>query len=547
MAHAGRMLIANLESQGVTTLFTVPGESFLAALDGMHGSRIQPIICRQEGGAAMMAEAWGKLSGTPGILFVTRGPGAANAMSGLHIAQQDSTPLIMFLGLPPLGHDDRDAFQEIDTKGVFGTFVKWAAVVRDPERVGEYVSRAFHVAMSGRPGPVVLGLPEDMLVTEVADRAPVEAAVSVRAAPDAGQMRAFAQALSQAQRPLMICGGPGWSVDVREKIQAFAAHNAIPLASAFRQQDYIDNRHETYVGCAGIGIDEALADAIRQSDLLISVGARLGEMTTSGYTLVDSPQPKQKLVHVHPDPDELGMVYRADIPIAATAEAFVQALDDISPQVPDRGAHVAELRRAYETTLEPMVTPGDVQPGEVIATMTRTLPEDAIITNGAGNYSAFLHRYYQYKGFRTQLGPTCGSMGYGLPAAVAAKLAAPEKIVIAMAGDGCFMMTSQELATAAQYNLAVITIIFNNGMYGTIRMHQERDFPERTVATTLQNPDFAAFARAFGGHGETVSNTEDFEPALQRAIASGKPAVIEVTIDPEALTPRRTLSQIRAG
>ena len=547
MAHAGRALVAQLEAQGVTTLFTVPGESFLAALDGMHGSSIKPVICRQEGGASMMAEAWGKFTGTPGILFVTRGPGAANAMAGLHVAQQDSTPMIMFLGLPPLEHDDRDAFQEIDTKGVFGTFVKWAAVIRDPKRVGEYVSRAFHVAMSGRPGPVVLGLPEDMLVADVGDVAPLEKAIPAGAAPDPALMRWFAEALSQAERPVMICGGPRWDVGVREKIQAFAKKNDIPLATAFRQQDYIDNRHPNYVGCAGIGIDGALAEAIQNADLLISVGARLGEMTTSGYTLVESPSPRQKLVHIHPDPDELGMVFRAALPIASTAGNFAEALDGISPQVPARAERVTALRSAYEATLAPLPTPGAVQPGEVIETMTRLLPEDAVITNGAGNYSAFLHRYYQYRGFRTQLGPTCGSMGYGLPAAIAAKLAAPDRPVIAMAGDGCFMMTSQELATAAQYDLAVVTIIFNNNMYGTIRMHQEREFPERTVATALKNPDFAAFARAFGGHGETVKSTEEFAPALERALASGKPAVIEVTIDPEALTPKRTLSQIRAG
>ncbi len=548
MPHAGRVLIQQLEAQGVTAIFTVPGESFLAALDGLHdASAIKPVICRQEGGASMMAEAWGKFTGRPGICFVTRGPGAANAMAGLHIAQQDSTPMILFLGLPPAAHEDRDAFQEIDTRGVFGTFVKWSTVIRDPGRIAEYVSRAFHVSQSGRPGPVVLGLPEDMLSSSLDHPVVNRPALPAAPAPSPQTVAALSEALAKAQRPLVVCGGPGWSEAVRDSLQVQLERLQLPVGCAFRQQDYIDNRHANYVGHVGIGIDLPLAEAVRDADLLIAIGARLGEMTTSGYTLVDSPNPQQILVHVHPDANELGMVYRADIPIASTAANFVAALASVEakPSVA-RAAHIEALRAHYVKVLEPLPTPGAVQPADVIAHLDRVLPETAVVANGAGNYATFLHRYYRYKGYRTQLAPTCGSMGYGLPAAIAAKIAAPERTVVALAGDGCFMMTCQELATAVQHGAAVVTIVFNNGMYGTIRMHQEREYPSRVVATTLINPDFAAFARAFGGHGETVQATSEFAPALERALASGKPAIIELAIDPEAITPKRTLSQIRA-
>lgn len=547
MAHAGRRLIEHLEAQGVTAIFTVPGESFLAALDGMHdASAIRPIICRQEGGAAMMADAWGKVTGQPGICFVTRGPGLANAMSGLHVAQQDSTPMVLFLGLPGAEHEDREAFQEVDTKGLLGTFVKWAAVIRDANRIGEYVSRAFHVAQSGRPGPVVLGLPEDILSSDVAEDAIVPSSVPVTTAPSAQHMDALSRLLGDAERPLIVVGGPGWSGETRDAVTDFAARTGLPLATAFRCQDYVDNRHPNYAGCVGIGVDPVLAEAVRDADVLITIGARLGEMTTSAYTLVTSPVPQQTLVHVHPDPDELGTVYRAALPIVSTAQAFAEALATLDVAAkPEWAERTAMLNRAYLETLAPLGTPGDVQLDAVIKTLSETLPEDAVVCNGAGNYAAFLHKYHQYKGYRTQLAPTSGSMGYGLPAAVAAKIADPGRTVVALAGDGCFLMTGQELATAMQYDLAIVTIVSNNGMYGTIRMHQERDYPARVVATTLTNPDFAAYARAFGGHGETVTRTQDFAPALERALASGKPAIIELQIDPEALTPRRSLSDIR--
>jgi acetolactate synthase-1/2/3 large subunit len=548
MRHGGKILVDQLEANGTTTAFTVPGESFLAALDGLHDSnRIKTVICRQEGGASMMAEAWGKITGEPGILFVTRGPGAANAMSGLHVAKQDSTPMVAFVGMPSRDHEDREAFQEIEIKQLFGSFVKWAAVIRDTARIPEYVSHAMHTARSGRPGPVVLGLPEDMLSAdcEIADARPARIA---EPHPGAADMEELAGRLAKAQRPLMIVGGPGWSVEAQKAIQAFAERFDMPVAPAFRYQDYMDNRHRCYVGCVGIGIDAKLAGAVKDADLLIVIGARLGEMTTSGYTLLAIPNPAQALVHVHPSPDELGSVYRPDLPIAAGAQAFVAALGRLQPPAKIAwSGRRAELRAAYEQSLKPFELPGAVKMADVIRAVSELLPEDGIVTNGAGNFAAFVHRYFQYKGYRTCLAPTSGSMGYGLPAAVAAKLAFPTRAVVNVQGDGDFLMTGQELATAAQYALPIVTIIANNGMYGTIRAHQEREYPRRVVGTTLVNPDFAAYARSFGADGYTVAATQEFAPAFRQALASSKPSVIELKLDPEALSPRKTMSEIREG
>jgi acetolactate synthase I/II/III large subunit len=548
MRHGGKILIDQLEAQGASAAFTVPGESFLAALDGLHDSnQIKTVICRQEGGAAMMAEAWGKVTGEPGVCMVTRGPGAANAMAGLHIAQQDSTPMIMFLGLPGEKHEDREAFQEIDTKSLFGSFVKWSAVIRSTARIPEYVSRAFHVAKNGRPGPVVLGLPEDMLsaMGEAGDAKPARLADP---APSPADREALAGLLAKAQRPVLMVGGPGWSRKIQKQVEAFADRCDIPLVAAFRFQDYVDNRHRCYAGHAGIGLDAKLADAIRKSDLLIVIGARLGEMTTSGYTLIEIPNPKQTLVHVHPSGNELGSVYRADLPVNATAATFADCLESLpTPKSRPWASLTADLNATYRASLTPLATPGSVQFAEVVRTVSDMMPEGGIVTNGAGNYAGFVHRYTQYKGYRSCLAPTSGSMGYGLPAAIAAKLADPTRTVVNYAGDGCFLMTGQEIATAAQYGLDIVTIVANNGMYGTIRAHQERQYPERVVGTTLVNPDFAAYARAFGGHGETVERTADFKPAFERALAARKPSIIELKIDPEALTPRQTLSEIRAA
>jgi acetolactate synthase I/II/III large subunit len=546
MRHGGKILIDQLEIQGATTAFTVPGESFLAALDGLHDSnRIKTIICRQEGGASMMAEAWGKITGEPGICFVTRGPGAANAMSGLHVARQDSTPMVAFVGMPSSGHEDREAFQEIEIKQVFSSFVKWAAVIRQTERIPEYVSHAIHVARSGRPGPVVLGLPEDMLASgcDAADAKPARIAES---RPGAEDLAVLQEKLGKAVRPLMIIGGPGWSVAAQKAMEAFADRFDLPVAPAFRYQDYFDNRHRCYVGCAGIGLDPKLAAAIKDADVLIVLGARLGEMTTSGYTLIDIPDPKQFLVHIHPSPDELGSVYRPDLPVAATARTFCETLSRLEPPAKITwSGRRAELRAAYEQSLRPIPLPGAVKMADVMRTVSELLPENGILTNGAGNFAAFVHRYFQYKSYRTCLAPTSGSMGYGLPAAIAAKLAHPTRPVVSVQGDGDFLMTGQELATAAQYALPIVTIIANNGMYGTIRAHQEREYPRRIVGTTLVNPDFAAYARSFGAEGYTIEATADFAPAFSAALASSKPSVIELKLDPEALSPRKTLTETR--
>src|SRR5262245_23974619 len=546
MRHGGKILVDQSEAQCPTAAFTVPGESFLAALDGLHDSnRIKTVICRQEGGASMMAEAWGKLTGEPGICFVTRGPGASNAMSGLHVAQQDSTPMVLFIGLPALGHEDREAFQEIEVKQLFSSFVKWAAVIRDTQRIPEYVSHAFHLARSGRPGPVVLGLPEDMLAAEceATDAKPARIAA---ASPSAADMANLQEKLAKAERPLMIVGGPGWSADIQKAVERFAERFDLPVATTFRYQDYIDNRHRCHAGCAGIGIDAKLAAAIKGADLLIVVGARMGEMSTSGYTLLDIPNPKMFFVHVHPSPDELGSVYRADLPIASTAAAFVDALGRLEP--PARkpwAAQTAELHAAYEATLNPIAVPGAVKFPEVVRAVSKILPEDGIVANGAGNYAAFVHRYFQYKGYRTLLAPTSGSMGYGMPAAIAAKLAHPTRPVVNFQGDGCFMMTGQELATAVQYSLPIVTVIANNGLYGTIRMHPERESPRRVIGPTLSNPAFAAYARSFGAEGTAVTATEGFPAALKRALDSGTPSLIELKLDPEALSVRKTLTEIR--
>lgn len=546
MLHGGQILVGELEAQGVDTVYCVPGESYLAALDGLHDSNaIKTIVCRQEGGAAMMADAYGKLTGRPGICFVTRGPGATNGAIGVHIAQQDSSPMIYFVGLPDREVEDREAFQEFDLRAVFGSLAKWAEVIPDTKRIPEYVSRAFHLAQSGRPGPVVIGLPEDVLSGR-AHLAPAKPARPAEAAPTPADMALLSNMLERASRPLVIVGGPGWSRTVKARLEAAAKRLDLPVAAAFRAQDYIDNRHPCYVGHAGIGPDPKLAERIKTADILITIGARLGEMTTGGYTLLDVPNPQQLLVHVHPAGDELGRVYRAELPINASAAAFVAALEKVELLRPGAWASWRrEARADYEAFCTPEPTPGGVRMEQVIRTLDDMLPEDAILTNGAGNYTSFLHRYFTYKQYRTQLAPTCGAMGYGLPAAIAAKIMHPERAVVALAGDGCFLMNGQELATAHQYGANVIVLVINNGMYGTIRMHQEKHYPGRVMATSLANPDFAALARSYGGFGEVVEETAAFRGTFTRAFAAGKPALIELRVDPEAITPKATLTQIR--
>lgn len=543
----GRILVDQLRIHGVDTVFCVPGESYLVALDALYEARksIRLVVCRQEGGAAFMTEAYGKLTGIPGVCFVTRGPGATNASIGVHTAYQDSSPMILFIG--QVGNDviEREAFQEIDYRRMFGQMTKWVAQIDRADRVPEYVSRAFHTAVSGRPGPVVLALPEDMLASAavVADARPFQRIKASPAAPDLERLRDM---LGSSERPLVLLGGGDWSEQACDDIRAFIEANNLPAACTFRRQDLLENRHPNYCGDVGIGINPLLAKRMREADLILAIGPRLGEMTTGGYTMFSIPNPAQTLLHVHPGAEELGRVYQADLMINSGMREFARAAATLPAVDSSRWREwTHQARSDYLRNLEPSSMPGALDLGAVVALLRRRLPPDAIVTNGAGNYSGWIHRYWQYGGFRSQLAPTNGAMGYGVPAAIAAKLACPQRMVISFSGDGCFLMNGQEIATAAQYNLQVLFIVVNNNMYGTIRMHQERDFPARVYGTDLQNPDFAALARAYGLHGELVRQTAEFEPALARAIAAGGPALIELAIDPEAITTRTSLSAVR--
>ncbi len=545
----GQILIDQLKIHGVDTAFCVPGESYLAALDALHDARdqIKLIVCRQEGGAAYMAEAYGKMTGRPGICFVTRGPGATNASVGVHTALQDSSPMILFIGQVARDQVEREAFQEIDFRRMYGQMAKWVAEIDDAARIPEYVSQAFHRAVNGRPGPVVLALPEDMLTDRVgiADAGRYK---PVRPAPSAAQMQELRDRLSKAKRPLMILGGGGWSAEAVADIRTFAEAMNLPTGCSFRCQDLFDNLHANYAGDVGIGINPKLAARVKNADLLLVVGARMGEMTSSGYTLLDIPVPQQSLIHVHASAEELGRVYQAALPINAGMAEFA-AMAKALPPLTSR-AWDAETKSAHADYLDwstPPQVEGPVQMGEIMAWLESRLPEDAIMTNGAGNYATWLHRFHRHRRFRTQLAPTNGSMGYGVPSAIAAKGVAPDRMVVSFNGDGCYMMNGQELATAVQYNLPVIFVIVNNGTYGTIRMHQERTYPGRVSGTDLVNPDFVALAKAYGAHGELVEKTADFAPAFERCAKAGKPAVIEIRLSAEVLTPRQTLSQIRAA
>ena len=539
--HAGQLLVDCLTAQAVKRVFCIPGESFLAALDGLHGSGIEVVTARQEGGAAMMAEATGKLTGRPGVAFVTRGPGATNASAGVHVAFQDSTPMVLFVGQVAGDQRDREAFQEVDYRAMFAPLAKWVAQIDRAERIPEYVSRAFHTAQTGRPGPVVLALPEDMLSGPLAAApAPVPAPglPSGRAAET--DLAAITQRLARAARPMVIAGGGGWSAAAARALGQFAETMGLPVGASFRRQDYLDNRHPCYVGDVGIGINPALADRVRRADVILALGARLGEVTTSGYTLLTPPCPDQALIHVHPDPSEIGRVYRPEIAVVARPAALVEQLAEAAPPR-DGGAWLHEARADYEAWQVPRETPGALKLEQVVAHLNSALPEDAIVTNGAGNYSAWLHRYYRYRAWRSQLAPTSGSMGYGLPAAIAAKLHTPEREVICLAGDGCFQMVAQEFATACQQGAAIVVLVCDNGMYGTIRMHQQRAYPGRPSATTLVNPDFAALARAHGGFGATVTRDAEFPAALAEARAARCPGILHLRLDPAALSPRLRL------
>ncbi|MFB2532854.1 thiamine pyrophosphate-binding protein [Paracoccus sp. p3-h83] len=545
MRHGGQILVDQLRLHGVTRVFSVPGESFLAVLDGLHGSGIANIVCRHEGGAAMMAEASAKLTSRPGICLVTRGPGATNASAGVHVARQDSTPMILFIGQIARDDRDREAFQEVDYRQMFGGLAKWVAQIDTTARIPEYVARAFDVAMSGRPGPVVLSLPEDMLSAR-ADTPDLPPAPPVIAGISAAQVDAVAEALAAASQPLLIPGGSIWTADDAANLARLAQGWGLPVAVPFRRQGHLDNRLPNYVGDLGVGMNPKLGQALRRADCVVSLGSRLGDTLTGGYDLMAPRAAGRRIVQVHPDPDQIGVLWRADPGIAACPRALLAALAD-RPAPRRWDDWTASLRADYLDWQKPRPTPGAVRLEEVVQHLSDHLPEDAILTNGAGNFAAFLHRYFTYKGPGTQLAPTSGSMGYGLPAAIAAALTLPGRTVVCLAGDGDVQMTLNELSTAAQHGARLVLIVANNGRYGTIRMHQEKTYPARVSGTDLANPDFAALARAYGGQGEVVADGADFPAALDRALAAPGVALIELRLDPEALSTGMTLSEARAA
>jgi len=554
---AGHLLIECLVAQGVTHAFGVPGESFLAALDGfhLHEDKIRFIINRQEGGAAFMAEAHGKLTGRPGVCFVTRGPGATNASIGVHTAFQDSTPMVLFVGDVASNTRDREAFQEVDFCSFFGPSTKGMAKqverIDDARRIPEYVARAFATAMNGRPGPVVLVLPEDMLAQAIPDDAVHQALPRVEAVQpgcDPRLAQSLGEMLRASSRPFVIAGGSGWTPEGARALQAFAEQWQLPVGNAFRYQDTFDNHHELYAGDVGIGINPKLAARIRQSDLLIAFGPRLGEMTTGGYTLLPAPRTPQKLVHIHASAQELNRVYQADLAINAGMQEAVAALRQLqAPSAIAWSAWARDCHADYETNLQPQSLPGDIDMPAVVALLQQHLPQDAVLTNGAGNFASWTHRFFRHhglaKGYKTQLAPTVGAMGYGVPAGIAAAITTG-RLALTMAGDGDFLMNGQELATATQYGAKTIVILLNNGMFGTIRMHQERDYPNRGAGTALHNPDFAALAQAYGYVGVKINKTAQFEPQLLAALEREQGTLIEVALDPEVIMTRGTLAAI---
>nr|WP_320140848.1 thiamine pyrophosphate-binding protein [uncultured Cohaesibacter sp.] len=544
------LLVDCLIEQGASTIFGVPGESYLAVLNAIYDApSLRYVNARQEGGASMMADAWSKLTGEVGLCMVTRGPGATNASSGVHVAFQDSTPMILFIGQVASDQIEREAFQEIDYRRMFGQMAKWVAQIDNAARIPEYIARAYRTALSGRPGPVVLALPEDMLVAQIEKPASLPAkAKPADSAPSAESMKELEALVAKAERPFMIIGGGGWSLAAKQAAARFAEQNAIPVGTSFRCQDYFPNEHPNFAGHVGIGIDPALAKRIKQSDLLIVLGARLGEMTTSGYTLIDTPIPSQTLIHIHANAEELGRVYQPTLAISARHETMALMLGALGEiRKANDTAWVSEARKGYDafSSIPKRKLPGDVQMAEIIKHVVANTPDNTVFTNGAGNYAIWVHRFIKYRGWRTQLAPTSGSMGYGMPAVVAAAIDDPSRPAICFAGDGCFQMTCQEFATAAQEGAPIKVIVVNNSMYGTIRMHQEREYPNRISGTSLSNPDFAAMAAAMGGHAEKVLKTEDFADAFARMMAHKGPALIEIITDPEAITPIKTVTDFR--
>lgn len=553
---AGHLLVDCLLAQGVTHAFGVPGESYLAVLDGLHArqDKIQFVTCRQEGGAAFMAEAHGKLTGRPGVCMVTRGPGATNASIGVHTAFQDSTPMVLLVGDVASDCRDREAFQEVDYASFFGPstkgFAKRVERIDEADRIPEYVARAFATAMNGRPGPVVLVLPEDML-TRMTAAQPLPRVEAVQAWSDPGSLRTLREMLLKSERPLIIAGGGGWTPQSAQALQRFAENWKLPVGNAFRFQDTFDNHHPLYAGDVGIGLNPKLAARVKASDLIIAIGPRLGEMTTGTYTLLEAPRPKQKLVHIHSSAEELNRVYQADLAINATMNAAARSLEVLTAPVSVAWeAWTASANEDYLENLKPTPSanlPGDIDMPVIVGLLQKHLPADAVLTNGAGNFASWVHRFFQHhglvKGYKTQLAPTVGAMGYGVPAGIAAAITTG-RVAFTIAGDGDFLMNGQELATAVQHGAKSIIVLLNNGMYGTIRMHQEREYPAHQSGSSLNNPDFAALARAYGYAGVRITRTAEFEAELLAALARKEGTVIEVTLDPEVITTRGTLSSI---
>ena len=546
MRNGGRIVVDQLELNGVDLAFCLPGESFLPVLDALHDSSIRLVSCRHEQGAANAAEAYGKLTGRPGICLVTRGPGATQAAVGVHTAMQDSTPLILLVGHVPRAFEGRDAWQEIDYARSFSGFAKAAWHADRAERLPEHLERAFSLALSGRPGPVVLALPEDVLLEEadVADAAPVR---PPRSSPSNEDLTRLRELLAASERPLVIVGEGGWTHETGKDVLAFCEANELPVACAFRCQDFVDNRSRSYAGVLGVAMDDGLATRLREADLVLALGGRLGEVPTRRYTLLEVPHPRQTLVHAHPDPDELGFVYRPHLPIACDLPELGAALRQLEPVEPRWPEWTRAARADYEANLRHEAMEGPVDLGEIMAFLRGRLPGDAIQTCGAGNFTVWAHRFAEFTEYGTQVCPRSGSMGYGVAAAVAAKLVHPDRIALCFTGDGDFVMSSPEFATAVQYELPIIVVLVNNGMYGTIRMHQERQFPGRVIGTDLVNPDFPALAQAYGGFGERVERTADFEAAFERALGSGLPALLELPVDPERISPRVRLSELQAA
>jgi len=551
MRHGGKILSDQLIKLGVRRVFSVPGESFLAALDGLYDSDIQNVVCRHEGGAAMMAEAYGKMTGQPGVCFVTRGPGACNASAGVHVAMQDSTPMVLFVGQIDNRHTDRETFQEVDYKQMFGGLAKWVAQVDTTERLPEYIARAFRVAMSGRPGPVVLALPENMLSAQadVGDLPQLIHLQNLMPSCETFDFEGMLLHLSFFEKPMFVVGGSEWSDDAVRSLKEIAHHLNVPIAAGFRRQDYLDNRHKNYVGDLNVGINPKLKNRMEEADCLVLIGTRMGDIETQGYALLPAIADKKYVVHCHVDPAEIGQVFQPTEAVVGAAPDFLRYMAEEARRtsIPGWVDWTAACRADYEAWITPQMSPGDCKQEQIIKWLSDTLPDDAIITNGAGNYAAWLHRYFVYKQYGTQLAPTSGSMGYGFPAAISASIEHPDRQVVCLAGDGCIQMTINEMSTAVQHGAKPIVIVMNNGRYGTIRMHQEKTYPGRVSGTELANPDYPALARAYGGFGALVERSEDFPVAFKAAQAAGTVAIIECRVDAEALSTGQSLSAARAA